>query len=470
MAVVDTSVAILLLRSPASVTLRTGRHNSFHKKDSIAVLTWVTLAEFQIWHKRSIRLDLAIKLRFSNQARIFSSMHRREQPGYCHPGRIAARSTDCLCSRRRGSSCWGNAETGHGFMNFISDNTVGASPRVMAALGAANHGHAGAYGTDDWTGRVEVRFREIFEHDVSVYLTATGTGANAMALACLAQPYESVLTHRESHIYDDECGAPEFFMHGAKLIGLEGIGAKLDPAAVADRIATLPASVKQMQPAALSITQASECGLVYTPQEVAALAAAIRPRGLKLHMDGARFANAVAALGCSPAEITWKAGVDVLTFGGTKNGGWAAEAVIFFDSASANARQMPWRRKRGGHTLSKGRFIGAQFEALLEGGHWLDLARHANAMAARLAAGIALVPGMRLAFPCEANEVFAILPARVDAALRAAGAGYNLWTHGALAPETRLGPGDVIARFVTSFAAQENEIDAFLALIRRAAA
>ncbi len=354
-------------------------------------------------------------------------------------------------------------------MNFISDNASGACPRVMTALLAANNGMASAYGTDDWTRRVEQAFCALFEREVSVHLAATGTGANAMALACLVQPYEAILCHDEAHIVDDECGAPEFYSHGAKLITMPGIGGKLSANTVSERLGSLSRNVKQMQPKALSISQATESGLVYTPGEVAALAAAIRPRGLKLHMDGARFANAVAALGCTPAEITWKAGIDVLTFGGTKNGAWAAEAVIFFDPASSAAAQMPWRRKRGGHTLSKGRFVGAQFEALLEDGHWLELAHHANAMAARLAAAFCQVPGVRLAWDCQANEVFPILPVKLHDRLKAAGAVYNVWTDGAMAAEARPGPGHVIGRFVTAFTTNESDIADLIAAAHDAA-
>jgi threonine aldolase len=328
---------------------------------------------------------------------------------------------------------------------------------------------ASPYGTDDWTKRVERHFNDLFEREVSVHLAATGTGANAMALACLAQPYQSILTHEEAHIVDDECGAPEFFTHGAKLVMLPGVGCKLDPETVAARLASMSRNVKQMQPAALSITQATESGLIYTVDEVRALAETIRPRGLKLHMDGARFANAVATLGCSPAEITWKAGVDVLTFGGTKNGAWAAEAMIFFDPASPQAQQMPWRRKRGGHTLSKGRFVGAQFEALLADGHWLDLARHANAMAQKLAAGLETLPGVRLAWERQVNEVFPILPAALHARLTEGGARYNVWTSEATAPDRKPGPDEVLVRLVTSFVTRDADIEAFLHLARRSA-
>lgn len=346
-------------------------------------------------------------------------------------------------------------------MNFGSDNAAGASPKVMDALMAANRGAAPAYGADAWTTRVEAQMSELFEREVAVGLLATGTGANALALACVTRPWGAVLCHEESHIIDDECGAPEFFTDGAKLVGIAGVGGKLDPESVASRLARMPhGAVKQVQPACLSISQLTESGLVYAASEIAALKEAIRPRGLKLHMDGARFANAVAALGCTPAEITWKAGVDVLSFGATKNGAWAAEAVVFFDPADAG--ELPWRRKRSGHTLSKGRFVAAQFEALLHDGHWLDLARSANACARRLAAGLGAVEGVRLGWACEGNEVFAIMPKALSAGLRAAGATFYDWTGGALGAENALGAGEGIHRFVCSFATVEAEIDALV--------
>lgn len=351
-------------------------------------------------------------------------------------------------------------------MNFASDNAVGASPRVMEAIAAANHGSAMAYGADPWTARVEARMSELFERQVAVSLLATGTGANALALACVTQPWGAVLTHEESHIADDECGAPEFFTHGAKIVGIAGVGSKLSPEAVTAQLARMPhGAVKQVQPQCLSITQATESGLVYRPDEVTALAEAIRPRGLALHMDGARFANAVATLGCSPAEITWKAGVDVLSFGGTKNGAWAAEAVVFFDPARAG--ELPWRRKRSGHTLSKGRFVAAQFEALLADGHWLDLARTANAQAARLADGIAGIPGVRLGWERQANEVFAIMPKALAARLRTAGAVFYDWSERALDPVGALKADESIHRFVCSFATTTADVEGLLQLMRQ---
>ena len=349
-------------------------------------------------------------------------------------------------------------------MNFVSDNLAGASAPVMQAMAAANEGFAAAYGNDAWTKRVEALFAELFEREVAVCLVTTGTAANSLALASLVQPWGAVLCHHEAHIAADECGAPEFFTGGAKIVGLPGDGCKLSPEAVIDQLARMRAgSLHQVQPQMLSITQATECGLIYTPAEIAALKQAIASRGLKLHMDGARFANAVAALGCTPAEITWKAGVDVLSFGGTKNGAFAAEAVIVFDPA--DAEQIPWRRKRAGHTLSKGRLIGAQFEGLLAGGHWLDLARHANAMAARLAAAVEAAGRLRLAWACEANEVFLVLPPQAQATLAAQGVQYIAWSDAALPEGERLRPGEVVGRFVCSFATQADEVDRLTAVL-----
>lgn len=349
-------------------------------------------------------------------------------------------------------------------MNFISDNLAGASAPVMQAMAAANDGFAAGYGNDAWTKRVEALFAELFEREVAVFLVTTGTAANSLALASLVQPWGAVLCHHEAHIAADECGAPEFFAGGAKIVGLPGDGCKLAPEVVIDQLARMRAGVvHQVQPQMLSITQATECGLVYRPDEIAALKQAIAPRGLKLHMDGARFANAVAALGCAPAETTWRAGVDVLSFGGTKNGAFAAEAVIVFDPADAG--EMPWRRKRAGHTLSKGRLIGAQFEGLLAGGHWLDLARHANAMASRLARAVEAEGKLRLAWACEANEVFLVLPSQAQEALAAQGVQYIVWSGDALPDRERLQHGEVVARFVCSFATQAQEVDRLAAAL-----
>ncbi len=349
-------------------------------------------------------------------------------------------------------------------MNFISDNTAGASPNVMAAIAAANDGAASAYGTDIWTHKAERRFADLFEREVAVLLVTSGTAANALALASITRPWGAVLTHEESHVADDECGAPEFFSDGAKLIGLPGAGNKLSPDLVTQTLTRFrEGALHQVQPQALSITQATECGTIYTPDEIRALKDAAAPRGLTVHMDGARFANALVTLGCTPAEMTWKAGVDVLSFGGTKNGAWAAEAVIFFDPDRAS--EMKWRRKRAGQTLSKGRLIGAQFEGLLADGHWLDLARHANAMAAKLANALQASGTARLAWPCQANEVFPIVSTALQQRLKAAGVGYLPWSDRALPDGLTLRAGEVVGRFVMSFATRETDVERLIALI-----
>jgi threonine aldolase len=351
-------------------------------------------------------------------------------------------------------------------MNFASDNVMGASAPVLEALMRANEGPQTAYAGDAFTRRVEQRFAEVFERDAAVFLVATGTAANALALAAAVPPFGLVVCHREAHIMEDECGAPEFYTHGAKLAGLDGAGAKVAAEDLDAYLSGLGRHVKQMPPKALSISQASECGLVYRPDEIAALGRVCRAQGLALHMDGARFANALVALGCTPAEMTWKAGVDLLSFGATKNGCLAAEAIVVFDKALAET--LEYRRKRAGHLLSKGRFLGAQFEAYFAGGHWLANARNANAMAQRLAAALEALPAVRLAWPCEANEVFAILPRAVDAALREAGAVYHPWSAVSLPPGERVQGDERLVRLVASFATTAAEVDAFVDAARRA--
>lgn len=352
-------------------------------------------------------------------------------------------------------------------MNFASDNVMGASAPVLEAIMATNAGPMPAYGADPLTKAVEARFRDLFERDVAVFLTATGTGANALALSALVPPYGMAVCHREAHVIDDECGAPEFFMHGAKLAGLPGDAAKIAPETLAAYLDGLSRHEKQMPPRALSISQLTECGTAYSLDEIAALCGVAHERGLRVHMDGARFANALVSLGASPAEMTWKAGIDVLTFGATKNGCLAAEALIFFDPEQAQA--MRWLRKRSGHTLSKGRLLSAQFEGYLANDHWLDNARHANAMAERLAAGLAAIPGMRLAFPRGGNEVFVVVCAARAAALRAKGCVFHDWPTGSHPAGEEPGAGETAIRLVASFATSEADVDAFLAMAAQAA-
>jgi threonine aldolase len=351
-------------------------------------------------------------------------------------------------------------------MNFASDNVMGASAPILEALRRANEGPETAYGDDTLTKHVEQRFCELFEREVAVFLVPTGTAANALALATVVPPFGLCLCHREAHIMGDECGAPEFYTHGAKLAGLNGVGAKIAAADLAVHLAGLGRHVKQMPAKAVSISQASECGLVYTPDEVAALSAVCRAHGLKLHMDGARFANALVARGCAPAEMTWKAGVDLLSFGATKNGCLAAEAIIVFEPALAET--LAYRRKRAGHLLSKSRFLAAQFEGYLDKDHWLDNARHANGMAKRLATGLTALTRVRLAWPCEANEVFAILPRSLDAVLRQAGAVYHPWSSRGLPAGETTGAEEVLVRLVTSFATTDGDVERLLAPARGA--
>jgi threonine aldolase len=346
-------------------------------------------------------------------------------------------------------------------MNFASDNTAGIAPAILDAIAGANQGYAPGYGSDDWTERTERRFCEIFGRDIAVFLMPTGTAANALALAQVTPPWGVVLCHAESHIVTDECGAVEFFGGGLKLESLSGETGKIAPATLHAVLARYGGhSPHQMIPAALSITQASEAGTIYRPDEIAVLAEIAHARGLAVHMDGARFANALVRLNASPAELTWRSGVDVLSFGATKGGALAAEAVLIFDPA--RAAFMGERRKRAGHLISKHRFVAAQMLAYLEDGHWLALARHANAMADRLARGLVAV-GLKPIFPVEANLIFVALPRALDARLRAAGATYYARTREGL----DLGADEILVRLVTSFSTQPEDIECFVALCKK---
>jgi len=343
-------------------------------------------------------------------------------------------------------------------MNFASDNTAPVAPAILDALAQASRGYARGYGNDDWTAAAERRLCEIFERDVASFLVPTGTAANALALAHVSPPWGVILCHAESHILTDECGAPEFFGHGVKLDGLSGEGGKITADALQAALARYGGhSPHQVIPSALSITQATEAGTIYRIEEIAAVAALARQRSLAVHMDGARLANALARLNVSPAEMTWRSGVDVLSLGATKGGALGAEAVIFFDPAAA--AQFGERRKRGGHLLSKHRFIAAQFLAYLADQRWLALAGHANRMADKLAAALTGV-GLPPVWPVEANLVFVILPRALDAKLRAAGANYYVRTSGNL----DIGANNVLVRLVTSFATVEEDVERFVNL------
>jgi len=337
-------------------------------------------------------------------------------------------------------------------MNFMSDNVAGAAPEIMAAVQAANDGTAPSYGADPWTARVEKRLEELFERPVTVFPVATGTAANALALSVMTPPWGAVYCHAESHINTDECGAPELYTGGAKLVTLPGAHAKLDPATLEAALAEAhPGFVHAVQPAALSLTQATEAGTSYTPAEVAALTEIACRHKLLVHMDGARFANAVAHLGCSPAEVTWKAGVDALSFGATKNGAMAAEAVVFFNRDLAES--FGYRRKRAGHLLSKMRFVSAQLDAYLADGLWLKLAGHANAQAARLAEGLTALPGVSLRDPVEANELFVAMPDALKDGLETRGFKFYRWD-------------DRVIRLVTAWNTEASAVEAFLSAAR----
>ncbi|MCZ8376287.1 MAG: beta-eliminating lyase-related protein [Beijerinckiaceae bacterium] len=355
-------------------------------------------------------------------------------------------------------------------MNFVSDNIVGASAKVLAAIVAANEGAAGSYGADPWTARVDAQLDAFFGRKVTAYLVTTGTAANALAASAICPPWGCLLTHRESHVIDDECGAPEFFMGGAKLAGLPGIGGKLTPSIIEAHLAAEPGGTRRPPIKALSIAQGTEFGLIYTPEEVSALTACARANGMRTHMDGARFSNALVALGCTPAEMTWQAGIDVLSLGGTKNGCLMAEAVVFFDEALAE--EFRFRRKRAGQTLSKQRLISAQFEAFFDGDHWRDLATHANAMARRLADGLSAIPGIRFGWEPQINEVFPIVSESLWNHLTAAGLKCVDWSDLSLPPESALREGEAVLRLVTSFATRPEDVDALIIQARgfRAAA
>ncbi len=337
---------------------------------------------------------------------------------------------------------------------FASDNYAGICPEALAALTAANAGHAPAYGEDEWTRRVSDRLRALFETDCDVYFAFNGTAANSLALASLCQSYHSVICHELAHVDTDECGGPEFFSNGSKLLPAKGEGGKLTPDAVREVIARR-SDIHYPKPRVVTLTQATEVGTVYRPAEITAVAEMAHASGLRVHMDGARFANAVASLGVSPADVTWRAGVDVLCFGGTKMGLPVGEAVVFFDRRLSE--DFAYRCKQAGQLASKMRFLSAPWLGMLEGDAWLRHARHANAMAQRLAAGLATVPGVKLLFPAEANGVFAELPATAIEGLRARG--WRFYTF--------IGAGG--ARFMCAWDTTPERVDALLADLRELA-
>jgi len=349
-------------------------------------------------------------------------------------------------------------------MNFTSDNSYGAAPEIIEAMARANDGALGSYGADPLAGRVEERLRAIFETDLKVFLVTTGTAANALSLASVSPPWGTVFCHREAHIAEDECGAPEFFGGGLTLRHLPGADAKIDPDALVESIAECGArGVHQTQPAALSITNLTEKGALYSPDEIAILSQTAHAANCTVHLDGTRFANAVVASEATPADLSWRAGVDILCLGATKNGALAAEAVIFFDPErqAAAISSFEFRRKRGGHLVSKGRLLSAQMDAWLEDDFWLNRAAHSNAMGQRLAAGLRGAAGVEITNEPAANILFVRLPLAIHRTLRAARAGYYL------EPASQSEEGDgtgVCARLVCSPSTTPDSVDAFVRL------
>ncbi|MEM9427006.1 MAG: beta-eliminating lyase-related protein [Pseudomonadota bacterium] len=346
-------------------------------------------------------------------------------------------------------------------MRFASDNSGPVHPKVMAALEAANDGWALPYGNDPWTERAVQKVRDVFEApEAAVYFTATGSAANALALATITQPFQTVFCTAEAHIEEDECNAPEFYTGGAKLTLVAGDHAKMCPDALAHLLESKAGqNVHGAQMGPLSLTQVTERGTIYTLTELNALTTVAKANGLPVHLDGARFSNAMAAIGCSAAEMSWQAGVDIVSFGGTKNGLMAAEAVVIFDPSLAWEFEL--RRKRGGHLFSKSRYLSAQMDAYLTDDLWLDMARLSNAAGQKLAKGLQALPSVKLLHPPDANMIFAALPTAAHRRLQAAGAQYY---PGAGATEAA-DDARTNARIVADWSCPDAHIDQFLKLV-----
>jgi len=334
-------------------------------------------------------------------------------------------------------------------VNFASDNVTGASEEILEAIIKANAGSAMPYGNDELTAQVDARLSELFETNVRAFLVATGSAANSLALSVMTPPYGAVLCHWTSHIFEDECGAPEFFTNGARMIPIVGPDGKLDVTDLKDKANRGTGDVHMVQPSVASITQITELGSVYTASEIGTISEVCRSSGLKLHMDGARFANAVVALGCSPANISWKCGVDALSFGATKNGALCAEAVIFFDKALADT--FAFRRKRSGHLFSKMRLLSAQMDAYLTDDLWHRNATHANAMSTRLRNGIKSLKSFEFPYSNDGNMLFTKLPASLYQALTDEG---FIFYGGRWDTD--------VTRLVTAFNTSKDHVDAFI--------
>jgi len=334
-------------------------------------------------------------------------------------------------------------------MNFCSDNVTGVAPEIMQALVAANQGAAMPYGDDTLTQALSHKFQDIFGTNLTMFPVATGSAANALALSVLTPSYGAVYCHPSAHINVDECGAPELFTGGAKLVLVPGEEGKITPENLTQVLESAGAGVvHHVQPAVLSITQATEAGTIYQLEEIQALSKIAKTHNLYVHMDGARFANALVSLGCSPAAMTWQAGVDVLSFGATKNGAMAAEAVLFFNQKLS--KTFPFHRKRGGHLFSKMRFLSAQLVAYLEDDLWLKNARHANQMATRLGQGLQGLPGVKILLSVEANEIFVEFAPAILQALQSAGFKFYIFD------------GKQLVRLVTAFNTLPSDVEKFI--------
>ncbi|MEM7636668.1 MAG: low specificity L-threonine aldolase [Pseudomonadota bacterium] len=341
-------------------------------------------------------------------------------------------------------------------MNFGSDNVYGVHPAIMDAIVEANSGTQSSYGTDVYTRKAQDQLSAVFECETDVFLVLTGTAANSLCLSAMTPPYGAVICHGDAHILVDECGAPELFTGGAKLIGIDDPLGKLRLDSIEKTLNGFTRGEHDPKPAAVSITQASELGTVYSIDEIAAIGKLARSKGMKLHMDGARFANALVSLGCSPAEMTWKAGVDALSFGCTKNGAMMLEAVVFFDRALA--ADFSHRRMRAAQLVSKGRFLGTQMNSYLENGLWLDNARHANDMARYLSEALEATGKMRLPLPAQANEVFPIMPKSLFELLLSKGVVAYQWP-GEGPGNDVAADGEIFVRFVCSFMTSKADCD-----------
>lgn len=347
-------------------------------------------------------------------------------------------------------------------MIFAGDNWAGAAPEISQALVDVNTGKVLGYGSGELDNKVQARFSEVFEREVAVFFVSTGTAANSLAIASTSKPGSVTFCHEEAHINVDECGGPEFFS-SSRLCAVPGINGKMDYDELLAAIARYPASfIHSGRPGCISISQATEIGTLYSPTEIRAFSRVAKQHGIALHMDGARFANAVAASGVSPAELTWKAGVDLVSFGATKNGCWCAEALLCFDHEIAS--ELAFHHKRAGQLFSKSRFVAAQFDAYLNDGLWLSLAAHANSMAAVLSKVVREADAIRLAWEPEANEVFVIMEKNLAKILRTKGAAFYEW-HEPMSRSGLVGENEELYRLVTSFATTQEEIDQFAACL-----